>query len=114
MVTSVWPRCSLYDAGEKLVLVAELAGIEAHNISVAVIRVHNSPDRVLLRGFRQHEATDGFEAHRRERRFGAFSREVPLPVPVWADTVLARLRRGLLWVEMKKATEPRMVAVEAS
>ncbi len=107
----VFPAVNLYESGDSYVLTAELPGLRAEDIDVAVER-----DRVTLRGERRIDHPEDASLHRVERRAGAFRRTVQLPLEVDGEKVEAIYRNGVLTLRIPKAPEhqPRRISVKSS
>jgi HSP20 family protein len=97
----------LEDAGDELVLTAELPGFDRDDIDVRV-----DDDTVHLAADRETEATrtEG-EFVRRERHRASVERAIPLPASVHATEVSATFENGLLTVRLPK-TEPASEGTE--
>lgn len=106
-----WPRMSLYDAGEALVVRAELPGFDSDDLDLQVER-----GTLTLRGRRDEAAPEGFTAHRRERGAMEFARAFTLPAAVDPDRAEADLRDGVLELTLPKAPEaqPRRIDVRTA
>lgn len=133
-----FPAVNVRETDEAITVEAELPGLEASAVDVAV-----SGDELVLKGSRPTSAEDvdaaagigatsadasasmstdrpqagkGVVWHLRERGSGAFERRIELPVPVDAGRVEARLVDGVLTVVCPKLAEcqPRKVEVRAT
>ena len=107
---TAWPRLTLQDTGEKLMLLAEVPGLSDKDVEL------NLDQNVLtLAGRRQVRAPEGYSVHRQERESVDFSRSFTLPCKVDPEKVSATVKHGLLTVEMAKAPEakPRQITVKA-
>jgi HSP20 family protein len=106
-----WPRTSLHDEGENLVLRAEVPGVRQEDLDVSL-----TEDVLTLSGQRRLAPREGYSAHRQERRPYTFSRSFSLPNRVAGDKIAATLEHGVLTVVLPKAPEsrPRRVAVKAA
>jgi len=106
-----WPRVSLDDTGEQLVLRAEVPGIAEKDLELQV-----QENTVTLRGERKEEVPEGHSVHRKERADFRFARSFQLPVAVAADKVEAQLKNGVLTVTLPKAeaAKPRKISVRTS
>lgn len=98
------PAIDLLDEADRFVLRAEVPGLESNDVEVSL-----SGQVVTLKG---NKAADRPEAEARnllraERRFGRFSRSVPLPAGVDASQVTATCRKGVLEVILPKQAEAR-------
>lgn len=107
-----FPPVNLYESGDAYVLTAEIPGLRAEDVEVAV-----EGDKVTLRGERRIEypADEQTSLHRRERQAGRFRRTVRLPVAIDADKAEAAYKSGVLLLRIPKAPEarPRRVEVRA-
>ncbi len=105
-----FPALNAYAGEDGIVLTAELPGVEATSLDVAVVR-----DTLTLRGRRPAEAADPNSYHRRERRHGQFARTVTLPFRVDPERVEAELQHGVLRLTLHRPEEdrPRKIAVKA-
>lgn len=105
------PLVDIYEAGDAIVLRAEIPGVSKDDIDV---KVENGT--LTLRGEKKQEKeVDSETAHRVERFYGAFSRSFLLPASIDADTIKATYKDGVLEVVVPKAEEakPRKVKVLA-
>jgi HSP20 family protein len=106
----IWnPVVDMYDEDDKIVIKAELPGLDKKNIAVDV------KDRVLtLRGERNYDNEVKEENYyRRERTYGKFRRSFSLPADVDADKIKADFKDGLLIIEVPKPEEqkPKEIAI---
>lgn len=93
------PSVDVVDAGDSLVLRADLPGVDPANVDVRVL-----DDSVVLKGEMQQETKQEKEGYyRAERRFGSFYRTVPLPTRVKPEQATASYRHGVLEVKLPKA-----------
>jgi HSP20 family protein len=106
---AVYPPVNLWEDADRYVLEAELPGVKAEAVEVAVV------DGVLsIKGARDAGAPEAGGFLRRERICGAFARSIELPPGVDSTAVQASLREGLLTVTLPKAeaAKPRRVPVK--
>ena len=91
------------ETDEHLVVKAALPGIKPDDVDISV------NDGVLtVKGETKSEETSEAENyHRREIRFGAFYREIPLPAQVNDDKAEAEFTDGVLTVTLPKAEQAR-------
>lgn len=86
----------VYRSGEKLILLAPIAGVTIEDVSVSI-----TDDILTIKGLRhkpeQVPTTDYFS---RECFWGEFHRSVVLPVNIDSDKVVAFYKRGILRIEM--------------
>ena len=106
----VWdPAVDIYDDNDKIVIKAELPGMEKKDIDVDL------KDHVLtLKGERtyENEEKNGGYYHR-ERAFGKFQRSFRLPVDSEPDKIKADFKDGILTIEVPKPEEekPKKITV---
>jgi HSP20 family protein len=106
-----WPRVSLQDNGENLLLRAEVPGLTDKDLELQV-----EESTVTLRGERKEPVEEGYSVHRKERLDFRFARSFSLPAKVDADKAEAELKNGILTLTLPKAeaAKPRKVSVRAS
>ncbi len=107
---SRWPYINLDDAGDKLLLTAEIPGMNEDQVNLTL-----NQDVLSISGERVVDGPKGYTAHRKERGNVRFSRSFSLPCKVDPEKVAARLTNGVLTVEIAKAPEaqPRQITVQA-
>jgi len=95
------PSVDMYETDKDVVVVAEVPGLRAQDLSVNVRR------NVLTIAGRTSEERQEETAtyHRRERRFGSFHRSFQLPAEVDAERARAEYRNGVLEVHLPKAED---------
>ena len=108
---SSWPRVSLEDKGEALLLRAEVPGVLDKDLELQV-----EESTVTLKGERNEQLEEGHSVHRKERANFRFARTFRLPAKVAADAAEAELKNGILTLTLPKAevAKPRKVAVRTS
>ncbi len=103
-----WTPCVDASETKDLVIVkVEIAGIEPKDVAI-------SPQENLLTigGERKQEKEEKEERHYRvERRYGAFTRSVRLPVAVDDKKVEAKFKNGTLTVAVPKAPGAKTTAI---
>jgi HSP20 family protein len=112
MASGLWsPSVDIFETKDAICVRAELPGVEKDAVSVEV------KDGVLtLRGERKHEKEVGEENyHRIERTYGAFHRAFTLPSSVDEARVTARMKDGVLEVDLpkKEQAKPRHIPIAA-
>lgn len=108
--SEAFPPLNIYANSEEAVVSAELPGIEADKVDIAV-----NGSTFTLSGSRETEQPGQDAAYHRQERFaGRFSRTVELPFNVDAEKVKAQLRHGLLKVTLPRAEadKPRKIQIE--
>jgi HSP20 family protein len=100
----------LYETGDSVVVKAVLPGINADEVDISV-----QGDALTIKGETKHqeEAKDG-GWYRREIRYGAFSRTIPLPVRVDYNKADAHCKDGILTVKLPKAEEAIAKTIKVS
>jgi HSP20 family protein len=107
---STWhPMVDIYDDNDKIIIKAELPGIEKKDISIDL------KDRVLtLMGERSadHEVNED-RYYRRERSYGKFERSFTLPAGLNPEKIKADHRDGVLKIEVPKPEEekPKQITI---
>lgn len=110
--SGVYPPLNVFDAGEDVVLKAELPGVDPAKLDVEV-----RDNTVTIKGERTFDNPNGQAAfHRRERVDGQFRRVIRIPARLASDEAKAEYRHGVLTVRVPKAKEarPRRLQVEAA
>lgn len=109
-MTQAWPRTNLYDAGNDVVVMAEVPGMGQKDI-----QIHVTQDVLTLSGERTTEPPEGYAVYRKERGQVQFSRSLALPCKVDVEKTSATMKNGLLTVTLAKAAEakPRQISVKA-
>ena len=104
-----FPRTNLYDTGDHLELLAEVAGLNKEDLNVKI-----QGNYLEISGTRKSDAPEGYTAHRVERGTASFTRSFTLPSDVDAEKVEATLKDGLLTLTMPKseAAKPKQVTIQ--
>jgi len=102
--TNEWmPSMDLTETKDKLVVKAELPGLEAKDVELSI-----TEDILSIRGEKKEEAESKDEHHFFiERYAGAFERKIKLPTPVKTDKIDATFDKGILTIKMPKSEEAR-------
>ncbi|MGE5247495.1 MAG: Hsp20/alpha crystallin family protein [Verrucomicrobiota bacterium] len=109
MGTGVWmPSVDIYETKDAVCVRAELPGVDKDAVHVEV------KDGVLtLRGERKFEKEVKEENyHRIERSYGTFHRSFTLPSSVDAEKVTARMKDGVLEVDLAKREQAKPKQIE--
>jgi HSP20 family protein len=106
--TLAWtPRVDMTETTDCVVIKAELPGLEAKDVDVAL-----SGDTLTIKGEKRQEREEKDEyRHLIERAYGSFARMVRLPAPVAADQVKATFKNGVLTITLPKTEEARPKAI---
>ena len=98
----------MYQTKDEVVVKAAVPGVKPEDIDVSV-----SGDVLTIKGeFKQEENIEKENYIRSERRFGSFSRSLPLPVPVNVDKATAEFDAGVLKLVLPKAEEVKPKTIE--
>jgi HSP20 family protein len=112
LATDWWPAVDVVETPETFVVKAELPGIEAKDIDIAVMG-----DTLMIKGERKEEKEEkGKTFLFRELRVGKFARSIPLPISVDPKHVEAVNREGVLEITMAKRPEakPQKIPVKVA
>ncbi len=97
------PPVDIYETDDRLVLKAELPGVDPNEVEVRV-----EDNTLYLKGERKFEKEVKEEnLHRVERTYGAFSRTFALPASVNAEKVEAGYKDGILTLTLPKREEAK-------
>ncbi len=100
------PMVDVLDRQNQLVIRADMPGFTQDEIEVTV-----DEDSVLLKGQSQQENQEENQGYyRRERTMGAFTRVIPLNVPVKPEGAQASFKNGVLEITLPKAEQTRSKA----
>lgn len=97
------PSMDMYQTDNDVVIKATLPGVKPDDISISI-----TGDMLNISGeIQQEEEHKEARYHLRERRYGSFSRSIPLPTSVQADKANADFENGVLTLTLPKAEEVR-------
>lgn len=104
-----YPRTTLSDTGEALVLIAEVPGMDKEELNVKI-----QGNYLEISGTRKSDAPEGYAIRRSERPAASFSRSFTLPHEIDATKVTATLKDGLLQLTLPKAesAKPRQITIQ--
>ncbi|MEX2381333.1 MAG: Hsp20/alpha crystallin family protein [Opitutales bacterium] len=106
-----FPPLNIYANGDKAIVAAEMPGVDKDSLDISV-----TGSSFKLSGSREPAELDENSRTLRQERFqGRFTRTVELPFNVEADQVKARLRNGILQVDLPRAEsdKPRKIQIQA-
>ncbi|HEX2675763.1 MAG TPA: Hsp20/alpha crystallin family protein [Polyangiales bacterium] len=105
-----WPRANLLDAGQSLILTAEIPGMTREDVKLTL-----NQEVLTIQGERKVQVPEGYSAHRREREAVRFSRSFALPCHVDPERTNAVVKNGVLTVTLQKAPDalPRQITIVA-
>jgi HSP20 family protein len=101
----------VYENDDALVVKAALPGVRPDEVDISV-----TGDVLTVKGeTKSEEETKEDNYHRRELRYGAFSRSIPLPTQVNHDKAEATFENGILTITLPKAEEvkPKSIKIAA-
>jgi HSP20 family protein len=104
----VFPPINLFADRNGVVVRAEVPGVEPNSIDVSIQR-----NTLSVSGERPIKARGKGSYHRRERRFGKFSRSIQLPLDLDTERAHAECRNGVLTLRIPRREEakPRQVKI---
>lgn len=95
------PRVDFTENDKEYLIKAELPGLEEKDVEVLL-----EDDAITIRGEKKEEKEEkGKDYYYRERRFGSFSRTLPLPDNIDRDKIEAKFKNGLLTLRLPKTKE---------
>jgi HSP20 family protein len=99
---SSWtPDLEVADTGKEIVVKVEVPGLGPEDIDVRV-----TGNTLTLSGEKKEESEEKREGYyRSERRFGSFTRTIPLPAGARSDAVTADYDKGILTVRIAKSED---------
>ncbi len=102
------PQIDMYQTNDEVVVKATIPGVKPEDLHITI-----SGDVLTIRGeIKEEEEVKDATYLLRERRYGTFSRSIPLPVPVVADKAKAEFEHGVLTLTLPKAEEVRPKTIE--
>ncbi|MDD4860312.1 MAG: Hsp20/alpha crystallin family protein, partial [Dehalococcoidales bacterium] len=107
--TLAWaPNIDLFEKGDKLVVRAEVPGIDKEDINISV-----TGDTLTLSGERKTEKeTEEGDYYRSEMSYGKFTRSIVLPEYVDPEKIEATYDNGILEISMAKSEEAKAKKIE--
>jgi len=110
------PRLDLCESDDAYLIRIDMPGIEQKDIDIDILN-----DVLTIKGQRkivedEEGRKTGRKYQREERIFGSFHRTVPLPLPVDASHVDAKLSDGVLYLSLPKReeTKPKKISVKVT
>ncbi len=105
-----FPAMNIWTNDEAAVITAEVPGVDPDNLNISIIN-----QNLTLTGERTLDKVgENAEYHRQERGYGKFSRSIELPFMVDANSVEARLEKGVLQIHLPRAEaeKPKKITVK--
>jgi HSP20 family protein len=106
------PALDVHQTADEIVVTAALPGLKAEDVDITI-----TGQTLVIRGEFKEDSEIGRDQYLyRERRFGAFQRQVQLPVRVQGDAATATFEDGVLRLAIPKSEEvkPRQIQVKAA
>ncbi len=106
-----YPAINIWAKEDSLLVSAEMPGVQVDDIDVSV-----DGKTLTISGERvSDELPEGAHYHRKERRFGDFSRTIKLPIAVNSDEVKASFNDGVLSITLPGAEseKPKKIAIHS-
>ncbi len=105
------PAVDVYETPDEMIVVAEVPGVDPASIDLAL-----TGDVLTLRGTKEVGDLPESVLQVRERRFGAFHRQLVLPNEVDFDKAQAEAKLGVLKIRLPKRTaaKPRTIPIRPS
>ena len=92
------PAVDVSETDENVIVKAEIPGMDTQDIDVTM-----QGDLLVIKGEKKEKKEEKKENfHRIERRRGTFARAIKMPVPVDANRITAKYKKGVLTVTMPK------------
>lgn len=109
-----YPNLDMFERDHTLFARVDLPGMKKDDVRVEV-----ADGRLIISGERTHDTEETKDSvYRREREYGSFYREIPLPDGAAADGAKATFEDGVLEVSVPLAVlteaEPRVVQIEGA
>ncbi len=104
------PNVEMFDRNAEIVVKAELPGVGKDNIDLTITK-----EALTIKGEVKKEEELNEEAYYlSERRYGSFSRTLPLPVEIDNSKVTAHFRDGILEIVLpkKEDVKPKEIKVD--
>lgn len=106
-----YPAINIWASDENLLVSAEMPGVQVEDIDVSV-----DGKTLTISGERKaDDLPEGARYHRKERRFGDFSRTIQLPIAVNSEQVKASFTDGVLSITLPGAEseKPKKIAIQS-
>ena len=105
------PPLDVEETADEIVVTTALPGMKADGVEITI-----TGQTLTIQGeFRPSNTTEGAQYLHQERRFGAFSRTLQLPVRVQGEAARASFADGVLTLHIPKAEDvkPRQIRINA-
>lgn len=104
--SEVAPRIDMAETEKEIKVTAELPGMNEDDVEITLSR-----DMVTIRGEKKEQKEEALKGHyRMERRYGMFSRSLPLPCEIDEDRAAATFKNGVLHLTLPKTSDTQRSA----
>jgi HSP20 family protein len=98
----------MYETDEAVIVKSAVPGLESEDLDINI-----TGDTLTIKGeSREEEEIEEENYFCRERRYGAFSRSLTIPVSIVPDEAEAEIEDGVLTLTLPKAEEVKPKAIE--
>ncbi|UCG22937.1 MAG: Hsp20/alpha crystallin family protein [Chloroflexota bacterium] len=108
---TVKPRIDLYEAGDEIVLLADMPGVNESDIEITLEK-----DRLTIRGPIEERAPEGYRAVYSEFCLGDYERSFVVSNEIDRDNIVAAFDNGVLRLSLPKAeaAKTRKIVVQSA
>ena len=97
------PAVEIADTNDSILVKAQVPGVSKENLHIDIM-----DDYLTLKGeMKEEKTTEEKRFHRKEFRYGAFARTIPLPTAVKADQAAVQLKDGVLTITLPKGEQSK-------
>jgi HSP20 family protein len=97
------PAVEIADTDDSIMVKAQVPGVSKENLHIDVM-----DDYLTLKGeMKEEKTTEEKRFHRKEFRYGAFARTIPLPTTIKAEAAAAQLKDGVLTITLPKGEQSK-------
>ena len=97
------PAVEIADTKDNIVVKAQVPGVSKDNLHIDIM-----DDYLTLKGeMKEEKTTEEKRFHRKEFRYGAFARTIPLPTTIKAEAAAAQLKDGVLTITLPKGEQSK-------
>jgi HSP20 family protein len=106
--TGSFPPINIFQRGEDLVAIVELAGIDKNDLEIEA-----KESTIRIRGKKTIAYGEQASVHRRERVYGVFDRTLSVPIRMEPDRIKAEYRDGILalFIPRAESDKPRTIKI---
>ena len=102
------PVMDISESEDKITVHMDLPGVKKEDVKISI-----TGNQLCISGERKQEReVEGENYHRIERSYGSFYRCVELPNRIDSNNVIAKVKDGVLTIELPKAEEVKPKAIE--